>query len=320
MKLLHILFLLTALINFAYAQENLVPNPSFEEYTDCPGGWASFGVQNWFRMNGTPDYYNVCSNNGCLGGGVPCNQTGFQYAKDGNGYVGIITYQVVEPSNINVREFVGVELISPLEQGKKYYVSLYTSLSTLEFTEEAQIACAISNIGVKFTNTIGDNGSGAYVIPVNNIAHIYCDTIISDTLNWTKISSSFIADSAYRYLTIGNHFDNAHTSVACTNTQQYTSAYYYIDALSVSTDSTVGINNTSLDTERIEVYPNPATNIININNTQLSNLFILFDSAGRKITEGELADGINMIDVSKYDRGLYFLQVDNSVTKISFIN
>lgn len=310
MKLLHILFLLTALINFAYAQENLVPNPSFEEYSQCPDGWnmgSDFYVDSWQSINGTPDYFNACFIENSDGGGTPCNIAGCQYVNDGNGYIGVVTY--LSNAIFSVREYVRAELNAPLEVGKQYFISMNVSPSIRD------IICYLSNnIGLRFTNR-----NDSYNFSVENFAQIYCDIIITDTLNWTKISGSFVADSAYRYLVIGNFFDDAHTNVVGCNMNNST-AYYYIDMVSVSTDSATSINDGVLDTEIIEVYPNPATNIININNTQLSNLFILFDSAGRKITEGELADGINMIDVSKYDRGLYFLQVDNSVTKISFIN
>ncbi len=291
--------------------QNLVPNPSFEEYTECPTGWASFAVQNWFRTNGTPDYYNSCSNNGCFGGGIPCNQTGFQYAKDGNAYVGLATYQT---GVLDSREFVGIELISPLEQGKRYIASMYVSLATFEFNGEPPlIACASNNIGFRFADVIGDNGSGANLIPVNNIAQVYCDTVISDTLNWIRVSGSFIADSSYRYLLIGNHFDDAHTEVNCLSAQQYVSAYYYIDAVSVSTDSTVGISDMLLNRERIEIYPNPANNTVYLNQQSTVN-YIIVDALGR-VVQSENNLFANQINIENIPNGIYFLIINKRQTQ-----
>lgn len=41
--------------------QNIVPNPSFEEYEGCPNSVADFSVSNWFIPLYSPDYYNSCS-------------------------------------------------------------------------------------------------------------------------------------------------------------------------------------------------------------------------------------------------------------------
>ena len=47
----------------SHGQVNLVPNPSFEEYSLCPDKESQIErVDGWFSpSNGTPDYYNYCS-------------------------------------------------------------------------------------------------------------------------------------------------------------------------------------------------------------------------------------------------------------------
>src|SRR5207253_1670664 len=75
-----------------------------------------------------------------------------------------------------------------------------------------------------------------------NYATLYADSIIKDSINWTKISGSFIADSIYKYLIIGAFFDNAHLDTLNlpfdTNGNSHNQvSYYYIDDVCVSTDS-----------------------------------------------------------------------------------
>lgn len=309
-----LLFMLTLFLNSnVYGQINLVPNPSFEEYTDCPVGWASFGVQNWFSINGSPDYYNSCGNDGsCDGAFVPCNMTGYQYAKEGIGYVGVLTYVT---SYAEQREFVGVELVTPLEQGRRYYTSMYVSLSSLVYNEQALISCAANNMGFRFTNVLQDNGSGAYIKFADNIAQVYCDSVISDTLNWTRVSGSFIADSAYRYLIIGNHFDDAHTTVSCTDTQWHASAYYYVDVVSVSTDSIVGINDIAINTECFEIYPNPTSNTIYLKRQSRKAIDYTITDVMGKIMKNENNHYSNQIDVKDLTNGIYFITVNKNQTK-----
>nr|MBK9651723.1 hypothetical protein [Bacteroidota bacterium] len=41
---------------------------------------------------------------------------------------------------------------------------------------------------------------------LQNHALIYANKVITDSIGWTKISCSFVADSAYEYLATGNFF------------------------------------------------------------------------------------------------------------------
>ena len=67
-------------------QVNLVPNPSFEDYTQCPTGFDQIDrATGWSSYAASPDYFNSCANSsGAVG--VPSNTWGYQNAKDGNGY------------------------------------------------------------------------------------------------------------------------------------------------------------------------------------------------------------------------------------------
>jgi len=77
--------------------QNLVPNPSFEEYVNCPNDYGeSFELRNWFIAISNPDYFHACDgyNDTC---GVPINVWGFQQPASGDGYIGMITYSNAPP-------------------------------------------------------------------------------------------------------------------------------------------------------------------------------------------------------------------------------
>ena len=64
------------------------------------------------------------------------------------------------------------------------------------------------------------------------------------------------------------------------------------------------------------VYPNPVTDILNINITNLQNdvtVASLFDTNGKLIYSGEMVSGTNMIDMTKFAKGVYLLKLKNNV-------
>ena len=75
------------------AGQNLVPNPSFEEYNTCPNINPDIGSSNnWINPTGySPDYFNSCDPN-ANNYSIPENAYGFQFAKSGVAYAGMITY------------------------------------------------------------------------------------------------------------------------------------------------------------------------------------------------------------------------------------
>ncbi|HRN38457.1 MAG TPA: T9SS type A sorting domain-containing protein, partial [Flavobacteriales bacterium] len=155
----------------------------------------------------------------------------WQYAHDGDAYVGMTTF---EPNDF--REHVGAPLLEPLVVGQTYYVSYWVNLATegnYWWTRWAS-----NNQGVLFTMEehiwSGNTGSVPEFTP-RNYAHVNNPTIITDTANWTLVSGNFVADSAYRYMVLGNFFDDAHTdTIHFTPGQTSLAAYYLYDAICIS--------------------------------------------------------------------------------------
>lgn len=71
------------------------------------------------------------------------------------------------------------------------------------------------------------------------------------------------------------------------------------------------------ESQNIKVHPNPATSVLYIKCTQGSAIE-LFNNSGIKIIELESDDNIEKIDISSYQRGLYFLKVNGKSYKLIF--
>jgi hypothetical protein len=290
---------------FGYTQ-NLIPNPSFEDTISCPTGDNQINkAVGWVLTRTSPDYFNSCATI-ASNASVPENIFGYQYAATGNAYAGFWAKE----STTLYKEHFGTQLISNLQIGMRYFVSLKVNLSPKN--GNVTDYCAINKIGVLFSTI---NYGLFYPSPVNNYAQVYTDSIITDTLNWTTIKGSFVADSNYSFITIGNFFDDAQID-SIQLSGSYCHSYYFVDDICVSTDSlicysTVGIQEPKRNNVVI-LFPNPFTNQINLTSkrNELSEV-ILFDITGRILLSQSFVNSTS-INTEQLAKGIYLYNVRNN--------
>lgn len=153
----------------------------------------------------------------------------------------------------------------------------------------------------------------SYPISVNQ-AHILHPLILSDTVAWTLVSGSFVADSAYAYLMIGNFFSNALTDTLhlASNVPQWGRySYVLVDAVCVSPNSqgcelSHGVEMIGEATPF--VYPNPAIEDLVIGNALGKDAMVL-DMLGQRVWSGRVDGDRFAVDVGNWARGTYVLQV-----------
>ncbi len=205
---------------FLHAQ-NLVPNPSFETYTVCPTSAGAFaGVANWFVVpthNGSPDFHHVC---GSTTFGVPSNVFGNQNARTGSGYIGFVTHF----GSGNFREYLEVQLPTPMVSGTSYDVSAYLSLSD---------GSGWGTDGFGFYFSTGQvSGSGTnQPLPLTPQVANPNNNYITSKVNWTPVTGTFTATANYSYLVIGNFKNDATTNYQVQSGWSWN--YTYLDDVSV---------------------------------------------------------------------------------------
>lgn len=254
-KQLLLLFFSLSFVTF-YGQ-NLVINPSFENTSSNCGnfGGEGFGTDllNWDNANSntagdscsSPDLFSACNTLPIIGGPSPTNMPnsvlGYQYSHTGTRHAGIITYAPGLAAGCNAvgvdnyREYIQGHLTTPLSAGQTYCVSMYVSLGD-------QVVWATNNIGVRFSNThylrdacANGNNSLINLTPQLN----YTCAPITDTVKWVRIQWNYVAAGGEQYFIIGNFYNNANTTVACSNSGASLNpyAYYYIDDVSITPNS-----------------------------------------------------------------------------------
>lgn len=325
-------------IAIAHAQ-NLVPNHSFEEYTECPTGtsqiekatgWKAYGVT-W----GTPDFFHECSTDTFFHwvmAGVPNNMMGHQYAKDGAGYAGVSTYHPNDGNGEPWREVIGIQLKDQLIPGTEYYVSFWVSPG---FGSYSQLKAFNNKTGARFSmNEYSWHPWDPFPpAPIDNFAHIYTDSIFTDTNKWHLIAGSFIADKPYKYLMLGNFYDNANTDTIEAEFRPNSGhlGYYYIDDVCVSkTDGYCYVvdtpQNPNTDCLReFNLYPNPTRHHINISlPCEGANSLTIVDVLGRVVHAYQIINPgkeILELELPVLAAGAYFiiLQSPEKTYKATFI-
>jgi len=177
--------------------QNLVVNPSFEEYSNCPTDFAQIdSVVGWESIFSSPDYFNACADDAMT---VPYNPLGYQWPSEGLGYAGLGFYDIWD------KEYMQGRLVTPMQPGVLTYVSMRVSPGGFGYPGWTSPKLMASHIGMRFsTQPLGIQT--AYGTLEFNTAGLYLPTILNDTANWTVLSTAFIPDSAYAYLQIGNFF------------------------------------------------------------------------------------------------------------------
>jgi hypothetical protein len=302
--------------------QNLVPNPSFELTDTCP---YTFGFQEggkpslWENWNQSPEYFNACVSGIGVDSllDIPLNGFGFQYALDGDAYVGMYAYGL----SMNYREYVGCQLINPLEVGETYELSFFTNVAFGGSYSAPTWAC--NNMGMLFTmqpNVWTDTDQPAFGL--RNHAHLHSTTVISDTANWTLVSGSFVADSAYQYVVLGNFFSDALTDTLHVIPGVSLGAYYFVDGVCVTeAGQECSFTNGIAEEEPMVTYawPNPVADRLHVR-AGAGTEWQVFDTTGRLVHDGVSAGDLLTIPVREWALGEYVLRLkDKGVRHVRFV-
>jgi hypothetical protein len=231
------------------AQTNYVKNGDFEEYYACPDtprrvyyakDWENGTYKKDYSINNVLQYNNRCSN-GITGVSprllVPNNSNFYQEPHSEDGMIGICMMYFdyitlvgyIPPNPSKYSSTLRGALHKPLTAGRSYCVTFYVNNGELG-------GYAHNKIGAYL-----DDGSIRFLIDSLNKAitsvtpQVYTDSVIIDTMNWTKIQGTFVAKGDETSITIGNFFPNSAVTAVVTNYYHVYEheSYYLIDDVSV---------------------------------------------------------------------------------------
>lgn len=228
-----ILFASGLLLYFETIAQNLIPNPNFDQIIACPTARSQVTTTcfSWRQYTlGTPDYFNSCATS-ASGVDVPINFAGNQMGLSDSAYAGFLTHNASPGSN--VKEYIAAT-IPYLQIGRKYEISLSASLGDNSMY-------ATDDIGVLFSSNSTNTSANIYVLNVTPQVFFTLGTTLSDKVNWTRLSGTFVADSAYNNIVIGGFKSYATMKIDTVATTGFGS-FYYVDSVVLKLIDTLNVD------------------------------------------------------------------------------
>ena len=216
------------------AQVNLVPNGSFEEYSNCPTSFANINdCKFWFSPTfSTPDYFNYCTLANELS--VPSNLWGKQEAHTGNAYSYFCyaaTYNILN----SYGEYVSVHLCETLNENSLYHLKFYVaSSSQIPYCHSPPI-CG-NSVGA-FLSQDSLKYASNQILTLKPQVQTNIDAFICNE-NWIEISQLIVGKGIENYLTIGvftndNNRSLLNGNVSIVSPNNSVESGYYLDDVSL---------------------------------------------------------------------------------------
>lgn len=245
MQLKKYLIIFIILIQSNLQAQNLIQNPSFEEFTLCPNDDSQIEYsEHWqcaVEWGCSSDYFNTCMFSDSFIVAPLIERIIRHKPRTESAFAGIYTF-IHSNFNNSVREAITIKLKENLVINNCYEAHFYVKFYgfwNIDFYKH--VNCAINSIGmyigldsVLYTSPQFPTNLFTYQPQIN-----YNDSILKDSINWVKISGTFIANGGEQWITIANFLPDDSISIFLLNslmpyldTNDYRS-YYLIDDVSV---------------------------------------------------------------------------------------
>jgi gliding motility-associated-like protein len=208
-KHVYALLSIVASVSAGFSQTNLVPNPGFEEYDDCPvccytiqTSLTSFPyVSDWFAPTaGTSDYFNTCGDESTSGGIPNTYWWGYNPSHLCDGMVGFFAYEDFS----SYREYISTQLFEPLVAGVQYYVEFYATTAFNPCSGGLyDFIIATDEVGAYFSDDAITEWSTYDYLDVEPQIQNEEGIYLEDSATWYKISGIYTAVGGEQYITIG---------------------------------------------------------------------------------------------------------------------
>ncbi len=222
---------------------NLVPNPSFENYSSCPDDRSGPGpgqdqferIDSWSNTypsigpKMTPDVYNSCSpgpNGVPWTNGVSITNP---LAADGEGYAGLVTYITNYGTTGQFREYITARLNTTLQARRRYIVNFKWRIHTGNWVVYT------NRFGMHFSNSVPNtyysNQEAPSVLNVTPQIELPSTAFLDKTSQWVDFSQDFVASGGENYITLGNFYRDIETTIHDINANAL--GYIFVDDISI---------------------------------------------------------------------------------------
>jgi gliding motility-associated-like protein len=219
-------FLFSAvLLSFSLTAFAQIPNPGFEDVSALPTTTGQWNLANSWTNAGSsianPDLFH---SDGSVGGDLPETPIALVDPHGGSAIMGFIATGV---KGTDRREYLSVELDTPLIPGEKYTVSFYYCNGYI--TEVSTAGLGTSDFGVCFTTAAPEQNN---VDPLELTPQFKRQTPLFSR-EWDSYTFSFYPQEAYTHMTIGVFGDDTGKDIEVFDNTNPQMAYYFVDDFSI---------------------------------------------------------------------------------------
>lgn len=266
------------------ANAQQVQNPGFETWANnFPTGWGSFGqaIFTAFGSNPNTDVQTASAHSGSF---AMLMQNQFLALASSNIPGGVVT----GPMGFTGQPVKGFQAYAGQPVSYDFWYKFNAMANDSAYTT---LIITKWNTGLNKRDTLA--AAGSYIITA---AAAY--TQVTIPITWLINAAP---DSIQLF------FSSSRRQVGGTN-QPPTGGQLFID--DVNFNMPVGVQNLLADGSFAMVYPNPASNVLNIStNSQKAKFAKVYDLTGRNIATYELTGSITKVDISSYENGVYIYTV-----------
>jgi hypothetical protein len=248
------------------------------------------------------------------------NTTVLQYSTDGSTFIDFQTYVATAGDtwyNTRTADLSGITALNNNANAKFRIVAAFAT-GTTNYVASSPTGAYGSTGTLRFDMiTI----SGQTTLPVSLISFTGKNIEHSIVLNWQTSSETNNDFFMVERSTDGRNFKAIAKVYRNTNNEPI-KTYQFVDENAIFGKNYYRLNQQDLDGkttiskiiivknnfgESLKAYPNPASNNISLNITE-STKAIIYSAVGMQITENQLFEGLNTIDISKFQTGIYFIK------------
>ena len=173
----------------------------------------------------------------------------------------------------------------------------------------AAFTVSTTSLAAGTSSTVNWNPSGTTASPYN-VANVKIDFTSDNGTSWTTLASSVPnSGSANVEVPASLSGKSGHIRVSAIG-----NVFYAVKAANVGTLAVADVNS-----KAVQVYPNPAKDVLNVTNVTLNSRYEIFSAAGQMVSQGQIGSG--KVLVNKLPKGVYFINVDDNgtVVKTKFV-
>jgi hypothetical protein len=135
-------------------------------------------------------------------------------------------------NNPYYKEFICAQLAMPLTIGMPVQLSMKVALGGFGNIIPSSAKWTCKGVGMRLSTQPFEYSLNA---PWPNSAQVFLDEVLTDTVNWILLSTEYVADSAYQFVTIGNFFEDSLSAPTILDSADVSFwAYVFVDEVCIS--------------------------------------------------------------------------------------